>query len=335
MVFAYRTEPIGSRYRTSILSYCSPACLTLKLLLFGKEDRSGIIQPISTPAAKSQCAETVDGIPEMGRSVKMGKGTFVSNFRRLWPLALGAFVLAGTACEAIATQGARDAVETSREVRELEDTEIRPLEDELRALIEDEIEPLQDELEDLYFQEREIQDTVIRPLWDSQVDPWGPGGELFVIQQEFEAKFQDIERQYREIELEERQLQTHFNGGAVDPYQSPEMQLLEDKRYELQRQLDKIYRRGWDPVNEIYDEINFLSQSFNWSDPGTNDRVNELNDKINHLYDEASRVQQSIDGDANDLWSELDQVSNELNNLATATTRPITRASRPGPTSIS
>ncbi len=247
--------------------------------------------------------------------MKMGKSNFISNFRRLWPLALGALVLAGTACEALATQSARDAVETGREVRELEDTEIRPLEDELRALIRNEIEPLQDELEDLYFKEREIEETVLRPLWESQQDPWAPGGELFVIQQDFEAKFQDIERQYREIEVEERELQNHFSGGAFDPYRSPEVQTLEDERYELQRELDQLYRRGWEPVEEIYDQINLLSQAFNWSDPHTSDRVNEINDKINALYNEASQVQQNVDGDASNLWFELDQINNELNNL--------------------
>ncbi len=181
----------------------------------------------------------------------MGKSNLILNLRRLWPLALGAFVLAGTACEALATQSARDAVETGRQVRDLEDTEVRPLEDELRALIENEIEPLKDELEDLYFQERDIEETVLRPLWESHEDPWAPGGELFVVQQDFEAGFQDIERQYREIELEERELQNHFNGGAFDPYRSPEAQTLEDERYELQRELDQLYRRGWDPVEEI------------------------------------------------------------------------------------
>ena len=245
----------------------------------------------------------------------MGKSNLILNLRRLWPLALGAFVLAGTACEALATQSARDAVETGRQVRDLEDTEVRPLEDELRALIENEIEPLKDELEDLYFQERDIEETVLRPLWESHEDPWAPGGELFVVQQDFEAGFQDIERQYREIELEERELQNHFNGGAFDPYRSPEAQTLEDERYELQRELDQLYRRGWDPVEEIYDRINLLSQAFNWSDPHTNERVQEINDKINALYNEASQVQQDVDGDASNLWFELDQINNELNNL--------------------
>ncbi|MCH8102330.1 MAG: hypothetical protein IIB28_04155 [Chloroflexi bacterium] len=245
----------------------------------------------------------------------MGKGNLILNLRRLWPLALGAFVLAGTACEALATQSARDAVETGRQVRELEDTEIRPLEDELRALIENEIEPLQDELEDLFFQEREIEETVLRPLWESQEDPWAPGGELFVAQQEFEAKFQDIERQYREIELEERKLQNHFNGGGFDAFRSPESQVLEDTRYELQRELDQLYRRGWAPVEEIYGQINLLSQAFNWADPNTNDRVNEINDKINALYHEASQAQQNVDGAASDTRFELDEINNELNNL--------------------
>ncbi len=245
----------------------------------------------------------------------MGKGNFISNLRRLWPLALGAFVLAGTACEALATQSARDAVETGRQVRELENTEVRPLERELRALIVTEIEPLRDELEDLHFQEREIEETVLRPLWESQKDPWAPGGELFVVQQDFEAKFQDIQRQYREIELEERELQNRFNGGAFDPYRSPEAQTLDDERYELQRELDRLYRRGWEPIEEIYNEINLLSQAFNWSDPNTNDRFNEINDKINALYNEASQVQQNVDGDASNLRFELDQINNELNNL--------------------
>lgn len=240
---------------------------------------------------------------------------YVLRFRTLWPILLGLFVLAGTACEALATESARSAVEAGREVRQLEDTEVRPLEEKLRALYEDEIEPRQAEIEDLYFQEREIEDTVIRPLWDSQKDPWGPGGDAFVAQQEFDARYQEIDQLYRALDLEDRALQLKYQDGSFDPWQSPEAQAKEDERYELQRELDHLYRRGWEPIEEIYDEINRLQNDVYHGDSDTQSRIDEINRQIDDLYNQANQAQFDIDDDASALYNELDRVNNELNDL--------------------
>ncbi|MCH7734562.1 MAG: hypothetical protein IH961_05035 [Chloroflexi bacterium] len=240
---------------------------------------------------------------------------YVLRFRTMWPILLGLFVLAGTACEALATESARSAVAAGREVRQLEDTEVRPLENQLRALYEDEIEPRQAEIEDLYFQEREIEDTVIRPLWDSQVDPWGPGGEASVAQQEFDARYQEIEQLYRALDLEDRELQLKYQHGSFDPWQSPEAQAKEDERYELQHELDQLYRRGWEPIEAIYDQINGLQNDVNHGDSNTQSQIDEINDQIDHLYEQANQVQFDVDDDASALYNELDNVNNDLNYL--------------------
>ncbi|MCH8221911.1 MAG: hypothetical protein IH868_00735 [Chloroflexi bacterium] len=240
---------------------------------------------------------------------------YVLRFRTMWPILLGLFVLAGTACEALATESARSAVAAGREVRQLEDTEVRPLENQLRALYEDEIEPRQAEIEDLYFQEREIEDTVIRPLWDSQVDPWGPGGEASVAQQEFDARYQEIEQLYRALDLEDRELQLKYQHGSFDPWQSPEAQAKEDERYELQHELDQLYRRGWEPIEAIYDQINRLQNDVNHGDSNTQSQIDEINDQIDYLYEQANQVQFDVDDDASALYNELDNVNNDLNYL--------------------
>ena len=240
---------------------------------------------------------------------------YVLRFRTMWPILLGLFVLAGTACEALATESARSAVAAGREVRQLEDTEVRPLENQLRALYEDEIEPRQAEIEDLYFQEREIEDTVIRPLWDSQVDPWSPGGEASVAQQEFDARYQEIEQLYRALDLEDRELQLKYQHGSFDPWQSPEAQAKEDERYELQHELDQLYRRGWEPIEAIYDQINRLQNDVNHGDSNTQSQIDEINDQIDYLYEQANQVQFDVDDDASALYNELDNVNNDLNYL--------------------
>ena len=46
-----------------------------------------------------------------------------------------------SACDILATEGAREAIANGREIREFEDENIRPLEDKMNTLWVDEIQP--------------------------------------------------------------------------------------------------------------------------------------------------------------------------------------------------
>jgi hypothetical protein len=77
------------------------------------------------------------------------------------------FLIGATACEQLIQEGAREAAESGREIRDLNDAEIRPLQDRIEAIQFDQIEPLQREIEDLNREIERIQRLVIEPLWNN------------------------------------------------------------------------------------------------------------------------------------------------------------------------
>ena len=89
------------------------------------------------------------------------------------------FLVGATACEQLIQEGAREAAQAGREIRDLEDAELRPLQDKMDVLQFEKIEPLQREIEDLYREIERVQRLVIDPLWNNVQDPWAIGGELY------------------------------------------------------------------------------------------------------------------------------------------------------------
>ena len=63
-----------------------------------------------------------------------------ARFRPLMSLGLVLIVVFLSGCEILASEGARDAIASQREVRALEDAELGPLEQEMRDLLVTEIQ---------------------------------------------------------------------------------------------------------------------------------------------------------------------------------------------------
>ena len=227
------------------------------------------------------------------------------------------FLLIGaTACEELLQQGAREAVAAGREIRDLEDTQIRPLEDRMQVLQFDEIEPRQREIEDLYHEIERIQRQVIEPLWNQVNDPWASGGELYEAQEALQEQYALIDAEYRSIELEFRELERRFrdgesNFGGFDPL----VRLKEDERYNLQRELDRLYRFGQDPIDEVWKQVNSIHSNPDGTYDSTQLEIEQINNKIAGLYDQAVWLQSDFDNRVREKEDLVNNVRAELNNL--------------------
>ena len=220
-----------------------------------------------------------------------------------------------SACEILATEGARNAIASGREIREFEDQELAPLGKEMSDLWEYEINPRQTELEDLHYQIQTLEEDLLRPLWDAQNDVWAPGGEASEAELVFEARYRELELAYRTIEVEQRDLdaawQTLWNGNGADP----EYQALEDLRYEKQRELDRLYRFGYRPIDDIWDEINGLNATHGSVNIDSQIEIDRINAELQRLWDLISVMQYDGSEEADRLYDRANVVQEQLNNL--------------------
>ena len=227
------------------------------------------------------------------------------------------FLLVGaTACEGLIQEGAREAVAAGREIRDLEDAELGPIRDKLDVLRFDEIEPRQQEIEDLYREIERIQRQIIDPLWNQVNDPWSVGGELFEAQEALQVQYGLIDFEYREIELESRRLERRFrdvnNGiGGFDPA----IRQREDDRYELQRKLDRLYRFGQDPIDEVWKKVNSINSNPDGSFDSNQFEIEQINNKIASLHDEVAWLQSDLDNRTREKQDLRNNVQAELNDL--------------------
>lgn len=227
------------------------------------------------------------------------------------------FLLIGaTACEELLQQGAREAVAAGRELRDLEDAELRPIRDKMEALQFNEIQPRQREIEDLHREVERIQRQVIEPLWNQVKDPWATGGELYEAQEALQEQYALIDAEYRFIELESRELERQFhdsenNFGGFDPL----IRLKEDERYDLQRELDRLYRFGQDPIDEIWKQVNSISSNPDGTYNSTQFEIEQINNKIAGLYDQAAWLQSDFDNRVREKEDLRNNVQAELSNV--------------------
>lgn len=228
-----------------------------------------------------------------------------------------------SACDILATDGARDAIANGREIREFEDENLRPLENEMETLWVNEIEPRERELEDLRYQLQVMQDELLSPLWDAQNDPWAAGGEASVLQEQFDELNRQYDLMQRQIELEQRELdadwQVLWTANTVDP----EYQILEDERYDKQRELDRMYRFGNRPIDDLWDQINELNSSQGFANTDSQIESELINAELRRLYDLQSDVQNSSNGEVDALHQRANDAQNELNNLHNFGRNPI------------
>ena len=220
-----------------------------------------------------------------------------------------------SACDILATEGAREAIANGREIREFEDENIRPLEDKINTLWADEIQQRESELEDLRREQQLLQEDVIAPLWEAQNDMWASGGSASIAQ----ALFSD---QMREIDLLERATQVAQNehdarwqviwdGNNSDP----EYVALDELRQEKQREIDRLYRFGNRPIEDIWDQINEINSNQGSSNTDSQIEAELLNIKLRDLYDFQTTLQNGGSDEANELYNKASGMLDQLNNL--------------------
>ncbi|MFP6595725.1 MAG: hypothetical protein VB860_12290 [Dehalococcoidia bacterium] len=224
------------------------------------------------------------------------------------------FLVGATACEQLIQEGAREAAESGREIRDLNDAEIRPLQDRIEAIQFDQIEPLQREIEDLNREIERIQRLVIEPLWNNIQDPWSPGGELYEAQEALQRQYELLDEEYRRIEIDQRVLEREYRDstdtlGGFDPL----VRQQEDKRYDLQRELDRLYRFGQDPIDEVWNQVNSLNSNPGGTWDSSQFEIDQLNNKVVGLYDEANWLQSDLDNRIREKEDLRTNVQNELN----------------------
>jgi len=220
-----------------------------------------------------------------------------------------------SACDVLATEGARDAIAGSREIREFEDQTLRPIENEMNDLWVNEIEPREREVEDLRHELQRLQEELLTPLWDSQNDPWAPGGEAALAQEVFDELNREHELMQRAIDLEQRELDANWqilwSGNTVDPaYQE-----LEDLRFEKQRELDRLYRFGNRPIDDIWDQINELNSSQGFANTDSQIESELINAELRRLWDLQSELQNGANSATDDLYKRAEAAQNDLNDL--------------------
>ena len=220
-----------------------------------------------------------------------------------------------SACDILATEGAREAIANGREIREFEDENIRPLEEKMGTLWTDEIQPRESELEDLRRAQQTLQEDVIAPLWEAQNDIWAPGGSAAIAQALFSDQMREIDLLDRANQVAQNELdarwQVIWDGNNSDP----EYQALEELRQEKQRELDRLYRFGYRPIDDIWDQINEINSNQGSSNTDSQIEQELLNVKLRALYDFQSTLQNGGSVEADELYNKANGIQDQLNNL--------------------
>ncbi len=245
------------------------------------------------------------------------------SFKILATLGAVLFMAFFSACDILATDGARSAIAGGREIREFEDATLRPIEEEMNDLWVVEIEPRERALEDLRHDLQILDEDLLGPMRATQSDPWAPGGEAQVVQETFDALNREYELMQRAIEIDQRELdaqwQVLWSSNSVDP----EYQALEDLRFETQRELDRLYRFGNRPIDDIWGQINDLNASQGFSNTDSQIESEQINIELRRLWDLLDEVNNSSSDEVNALYDKAGKLQNDLNDLYNFGSNPI------------
>ncbi len=220
-----------------------------------------------------------------------------------------------SACEILATEGARDAIAGGRELREFEDETLRPIENEMNDLWVNDIEPREREMQILQNELRRLEEELLGPLWAAQNDPWAAGGDASVLQAEFDAKNREYELMQRALDLEQRELDAEWQVLWTSNTVDPEYQALEDERNAKQRELDRLYRFGNRPIDDIWDQINELNASQGFASTDSQIESERINIELRRLWDLLDEINNSNNDEVNALYKKAELLQNELNDL--------------------
>ena len=167
-------------------------------------------------------------------------------------------------CDLVSVTDAREALESAREVQQIQAEHIRPLLATLDQLEEEEIYPREQELHALERQIRSIHREQVEPL-EEQLHELYPDHDVFsAVQEEFEARVRELEEKQRRLEIEGRELTRGFQEEEHRLRTGLEttIRAKEELMEQVRRQLDELYRNGWTPVDDLYRERDRIHEQF-------------------------------------------------------------------------
>ncbi|MBM3957265.1 MAG: hypothetical protein FJ313_04350, partial [Gemmatimonadetes bacterium] len=140
----------------------------------------------------------------------------------------------GAGCDFITPDEARRAIEAGRDIRQIEQENIRPLEDGLNSLRVNEMEPRYREIEDLRDRIRQIEEQKLEPLRRG-FDGYRP--ETDGKSAEIEAAYRGIDEAERALELERRRLEAlaRSDEAAIQGEKGSVVSAEEDRAHALRR----------------------------------------------------------------------------------------------------
>ena len=157
-------------------------------------------------------------------------------------------------CVEIDPAEAQKAIEVGRQMRDLQNDEVRPLMTSLDQLRGDEMEPLYFRMEELSRQQEQIYRERIQPL-ERQINRLHPDDRAFFIQQEeFDAQMREIMQLEQRIEAESWQLDRQRRRQELELRVGSEdaMRAKQDVIEGLRMQLHELYRTGQRSLDELY-----------------------------------------------------------------------------------
>jgi len=237
-------------------------------------------------------------------------------FRIVATLGMVLFMAFCSACEVFASEGAQSAIANGREIRDFEDKELAPLEREIEDLFVNEIQPREVALEDLRYECRNLEEDLRNPMQDAEKEMFASDGAVSEAQLAFDDRYRELDLLQRSIEVEQRELDASWEklwggGGTIDP----EYQVLEDLRFDTQRELDRLQRFGNRGVEDIWDEIYELNSSQNWSDTDSQIKSEKINIELQRLYNLSEEIQKRVSVESNRLGDLAAAAQDELYNL--------------------
>ncbi len=230
---------------------------------------------------------------------------------------IGILAIAATACQGVGLTEARQAVDNQRAINDLEEREVRPIEREIENLYENEILPLERELEDLWNEINGYEHGEFHDAYNSMQDPWAPGGPAHELQQEFNDKYAEIDRLYRELEAESRRIQIEQQFTDHSFGIDPAVAALEDERFALQRRLDRLHQFGRRPIEDIYMQMNELNASNGWAQgdiyaaDDLNRQIADIQNQLANAYSHGSQFNDQNQHELMMLDDELNYLRNE------------------------
>jgi hypothetical protein len=152
---------------------------------------------------------------------------------------------------------------------------------------------------------------------------WASGGSASIAQALFSDQMREIDLLERATQVAQNELdarwQVIWDGNNSDP----EYVALDELRQEKQREIDRLYRFGNRPIEDIWDQINEINSNQGSSNTDSQIEAELLNIKLRDLYDFLTTIQNGGSDEANELYNKASGIQEQLNNLYNFGKNPI------------